>query len=253
MSKIWPLFLTVIIIIGLPQKVTCAPNEFLSLAKSLRCNELDSIKLCADAQSVPKALGIINDSRGLEREISGLVKQYERIFKTSLDYSPMIVLLSQEALQKGSIAPEWASALYVDKTLFIVFDSSRDNWRRQLIRALRHEIVHAFVASSSNNRCPAWFDEGLAMYLSGSSNIQTYETKKHTLAEINLKKNYRTLLDLEQDEAKRVYYAMDQHLRSLIFRKGFGAVRKFLGSLKSGTSIDIAYQNSFDETSPLPN
>jgi len=118
-----------------------------------------------------------------------------------------------------------------------------------LRKTIRHEYVHAVIARLSGNRCPAWFDEGLA---------QVFEGKRLT------REDYQELVAFEKTTASIKLEHFGDGFTSLTRRKALDAYRfslyatlhlvneasprqivKFLSLLSHRISIEGAFKQAF--------
>lgn len=78
---------------------------------------------------------------------------------------PVTVVLQAAASLSGTGGPEWANGLN-DGTIRVPAQGT-DRLSPALLRVLRHELAHSFVASRTANNCPTWLQEGIAQWLEG--------------------------------------------------------------------------------------
>lgn len=80
---------------------------------------------------------------------------------------PITVVLQTGARFRDNTpaAPDWAEG-WNDGTIQVpVMGLEAPN--PHLVRVLRHELAHSFVASRTGNNCPTWLQEGVAQWLEG--------------------------------------------------------------------------------------
>ena len=76
-----------------------------------------------------------------------------------------VVLQTARAFQDTTRAPGWVAA-WNDGTIRVpVMGLERPT--PSLVRVLRHEVAHSFVAARAGAACPTWLQEGLAQWLEG--------------------------------------------------------------------------------------
>jgi hypothetical protein len=80
---------------------------------------------------------------------------------------------SFEELTRGKI-PHWGTACAFPSRSTIILKSPRivEVWREDLKSILRHELVHIFVHRIARGGIPRWFDEGMAIYMSGEWDLR---------------------------------------------------------------------------------
>jgi peptidase MA superfamily protein len=75
-----------------------------------------------------------------------------------------VVLLMGTAFQEGG-APEWAAGIN-DGTIRVPVQGLETPTPR-LLRVLRHELAHSFIAARTGGNCPTWLQEGISQWLEG--------------------------------------------------------------------------------------
>lgn len=76
-----------------------------------------------------------------------------------------VVLQTATAYRDTTRAPEWAAA-WNDGTIRVPV-MGVEAPSPGLVRVLRHELAHSFVASRAGPNCPTWLHEGIAQWLEG--------------------------------------------------------------------------------------
>lgn len=105
--------------------------------------------------------------------LKSLINRGLNIYIFFVDYHKEIESSVQMSL------PLWVNAITIDNYIVIKrykfeFYKEIDNFYSVLL----HEIVHAFINKISNNKCPTWINEGLAVILSGqylNMNLRNYD------------------------------------------------------------------------------
>lgn len=78
---------------------------------------------------------------------------------------PVTVLLETEAAFHEGGAPRWADA--VNDGTIRVPTGGLDKPTPRLLRVLRHELAHSFLAARTGGNCPTWLQEGVSQWLEG--------------------------------------------------------------------------------------
>ena len=119
----------------------------------------------------------------------------------------------------------------------------------ELYNAIKHEYVHAFLAELSDNRIPAWLDEGIAQYLEGQDNprlapaLRNWLANNPPLALDSLNHGFTTL----KGSSVVVAYAESLFItRSLINRYGISKVAKVIKLLGQGESLSRSIELALD-------
>jgi tetratricopeptide (TPR) repeat protein len=92
-------------------------------------------------------------------------EDHERRLGFAPEIPVTVVLQTARAFQDTTRAPGWAAA-WNDGTIRVPV-MGLDRPTATLVRVLRHEVGHSFVASRTRANCPTWLQEGLAQWLEG--------------------------------------------------------------------------------------
>ena len=92
-------------------------------------------------------------------------EEYERRLAFAPSLPVTVVLQTATAFRDTTRAPDWAAA-WNDGTIRVPV-AGVDRPTPGLVRVLRHELAHSFVASRAGASCPTWLHEGLAQWLEG--------------------------------------------------------------------------------------
>jgi hypothetical protein len=93
-------------------------------------------------------------------------EEYERRLGFAPGLPVTVVLQTATAFHDTTRAPDWAAA-WNDGTIRVPV-AGVDRPTPGLVRVLRHELAHSFVASRAGANCPTWLHEGIAQWLEGS-------------------------------------------------------------------------------------
>ena len=110
--------------------------------------------------------GGINEPLGLAvlDTLSQAYTEYARRLGFAPEDPVTVVLQMGTAFQEGG-APEWAAGTN-DGTIRVPVHGL-DGPSPQLVRVLRHELAHSFIAARTAGNCPTWLQEGIAQWLEG--------------------------------------------------------------------------------------
>ena len=97
--------------------------------------------------------------------LDGAWEEYERRLGFAPAVPVTVVLQTATAFRDTTRAPEWAAA-WNDGTIRVPV-MGLDRPTPGLVRVLRHELAHSFVAAHAGAACPTWGHEGLAQWLEG--------------------------------------------------------------------------------------
>lgn len=147
-------FFMMLLLLGLPGAVSGSPQ-------GLAVIEVDSAITGISA----------NHRKAITELISFYIEEVSKDLSDRFGLMPArnlkIRLLSTKSYQGEVNGPAWSSALYKNGSIYIHWTSDLLGSPAKLKRILQHEYVHAVVGQASDHSCPAWFDEGLALYVEG--------------------------------------------------------------------------------------
>ncbi|MDP3703573.1 MAG: peptidase MA family metallohydrolase [Candidatus Omnitrophota bacterium] len=163
-------------------------------------------------------------------------------------YKIVVLIYSNERFRSlRQETPEWIGGLYDGKIRVplpgIAFGAAR------VREILFHEYTHALVHDLTKNRCPQWFNEGLA----------TYEGMKHGVPRIDqLAKaasaqrlvvwdqlNDQFAWGLPTDQVELGYQQSHSVVQYLVERYGFWRIRRLLKTLLDGATFEDALVQEF--------
>ena len=99
------------------------------------------------------------------RVLDSAWEEYERRLGFAPDLPITVVLQTATTFRDTTRAPDWVAA-WNDGTIRVPV-MGLDRPTPGLVRVLRHEMAHSFVAARSGAHCPTWLHEGLAQWLEG--------------------------------------------------------------------------------------
>jgi hypothetical protein len=110
--------------------------------------------------------GGVNEPLGMAvlKALTDAYNEYARRLAGSPD-KPITVVLQAEARFQDARPPLWADGLN-DGTIHVPIQGL-DSPTPRLVRVLRHELAHSFVAARTAGNCPTWLHEGVAQWLEG--------------------------------------------------------------------------------------
>ena len=120
-----------------------------------------------DAQFRIRYEGSVNEPIGMA--VLNILTATHREYASRLGFRPeapvTVVLETGTSFRDTTRAPDWAEA-WNDGTIQVPV-AGLDSPNPRLVRVLRHELAHSFVASRTGNNCPVWLHEGIAQWLEG--------------------------------------------------------------------------------------
>jgi tetratricopeptide (TPR) repeat protein len=111
--------------------------------------------------------GAADEPLGLSvlRVLDSAWEDYERRLEFAPSLPVTVVLQTATTFRDTTRAPDWAAA-WNDGTIRVPV-MGVDHPTPGLVRVLRHELAHSFVAARAGASCPTWLHEGLAQWLEG--------------------------------------------------------------------------------------
>lgn len=149
--------------------------------------------------------------------------------------------------------PKWTNAIYLHSRIIIPIKTTELSYREELRRAIRHELVHAFIDNSSQGKCPGWLDEGLAQLLEGPEHpvlraaLQKWVRNNGAIPFKHLKSGFTKL------PSKMVPAAYAQSLyavKYLLANKNPEALQKLFLEIRSGETFSAAFRETFGRSVP---
>jgi tetratricopeptide (TPR) repeat protein len=92
-------------------------------------------------------------------------EEYAQRFAFRPEEPVTVVLQTEAAFQDDARTPEWAAGLN-DGTIRVPV-RGLDRPTGGLVRVLRHELAHSFIAARTGGNCPTWLQEGVSQFLEG--------------------------------------------------------------------------------------
>ncbi len=149
-------------------------------------------------------------------------------------------------------APEWAAA-WNDGTIRVPVAGLQAP-TPGLVRVLRHELAHSFVASRVGASCPTWLHEGIAQWLEGR-NAQREDAE---LAKLAVKRPLPRLESLEspfvgltEAQATTAYAESFSAVAHIIRLRGERGLRRLIDTLADGRpaaeALPVALAVSYGE------
>jgi len=182
------------------------------------------------------------------KTLNGTFEELSRVFKLQPVKKVVLRFLTPQEFTRMTGAPKWTNAMYYRGEISIPLTAQNIKKRKDLVRAVRHEYVHAFLAEVTRHRCPAWLDEGLAQLIEGKPNPLLGPALREWLASneaipLDWLRNGFTLLD---EEVVPTAYAQSLFVaRSLVNQHGFSAMRSYMLELRDGRTHDQAFETAF--------
>jgi hypothetical protein len=173
-------------------------------------------------------------------------QEYEQQLGFSPDLPVTVVLQTASMFRDTTRAPEWAAAVN-DGTILVPVRGIK-KITPSLVRVLRHELAHSFLAARVGATCPTWLQEGLAQWLEGGDPARGDGPLVATARAGQL----RQLKDLEppfagltESEATSAYAQSLSAVAHLLRLGGATGLRTLIEALGDGQATADALRTSF--------
>jgi tetratricopeptide (TPR) repeat protein len=169
------------------------------------------------------------------RVLDGAWEEYRERLGFSPGQPVTVVLQTATAFRDTTRAPEWAAA-WNDGTIRVPVAGLAAP-TPSLVRVLRHELAHSFLASRTGANCPTWLQEGVAQWLEGSDVAR----EDAALARAAQRRRLDRLESLEapfvrlsQADASRAYAISLSVVAHVLRRGGEAGLRRLIDALAAG-------------------
>lgn len=200
------------------------------------------------------------DDAGLRRLGDRLLKLLLKVSQTpnTLLLAPKqkisLRVLSNHSFYKETPAAAWTGALFHRGEIKLPYSEAASPAAKDLVKALRHEYVHAVIAERSAYRCPAWLDEGIAQFLEGAPDPRVLEGVRSWISAeqraMPLSELTNGFTKLSGPKAAAAYGQSLLAVRLLLRRHGSSAIVQYLDELGAGTAQDEAFAAAFFQALP---
>lgn len=148
-----------------------------------------------------------------------------------------VILYTEKDFLDVTELPAWAGGVYdYDGKIRMPVRGIESKSEKALKKVLFHEYTHALIHSITD-RCPLWFNEGLAEYFSGGSPVNTGQA----IPLSSLEKSFPR----DEAQSKTAYSESLAAVSELIDKHGLSAVRRYLFSLSEMASPNQAFTSAF--------
>lgn len=183
------------------------------------------------------------EAKGLGKEILGTLEASFRDLQLDLDYYPretiVVLVYSKDAFRDVTRSPTWVGALNDGKIRVPV--SGLTDVTPELARLLKHELTHSFVHLITLDRCPVWFNEGLAQLEEGATTatMGTQLTREMTSGRApSFKALEPSFMKLPEDQVPLAYAKSLAALEYLRETYGMAEIRQLLKAMASNPDFN---------------
>lgn len=162
-----------------------------------------------------------------------------------------VQFMNESAFFSKTKAPTWANAIYYNQSIILPLKEDHDHSIGKFHGALEHEYSHAVTHALTKGRCPAWFDEGLALVIEGQQSkrlrkaLLNWLRKNPTIPFSKLEKGFT---GLDREAVPAAYAQSSVAVQSLVSNYGYTAVSSYLSALGMGEKHERAFEASFGVT-----
>lgn len=172
---------------------------------------------------------------GVLRVLDRAWEEYEKRLGFTPGFPVVVVLQTARSFRDTTRAPEWAAAWNDGEIRVPVMGLEEPT--PGLVRVLRHELVHSFVAARTGTNCPTWLHEGLAQWFEGADP----DRDDATLAPLARSGSLPQIQSLERpfvgltEAGAAVAYAQSLSVVAHLFRRGGEeGIRRLIEALAAG-------------------
>jgi tetratricopeptide (TPR) repeat protein len=167
--------------------------------------------------------------------------EYAKRLGSSPESPVTVELQTGVALAEDGTMPEWAEGMN-DGTIRIPAQGL-EKPTPHLIRVLRHELAHSFVAERTGGNCPTWLQEGIAQWLEGGdparedTRLAIAARQKQLVPLLTLEAPFRNLSEFD---AAIAYAESLSAVHHIVKRRGEAGVVRLLSALADGLPSEEA-------------
>ncbi len=191
-----------------------------------------------------------DDDRSAVRQVLSVLEYAYDTVGERFDYYPEertpVVLYTQQDFHAVTQTPDWAGAAFDGRIKLPVRGLMRDE--PSLARVVAHEYAHSVVARLSDGRCPAWLNEGLAVWSEEEEDGDHEAWAKAKLSDQELFSLEELSVSFERLPAERVQVAYAESylaVRTLADRYGSGKLPALLAALSRTRNLGDAFAATY--------
>jgi tetratricopeptide (TPR) repeat protein len=224
------------------RKLSAGPSEARAPAAQIR-----------PAQFRVRYDGSVNEPLGMSvvRVLTDAYSEFSRRLGGSPD-EPITVVLQTEARFQGGAPPTWADGIN-DGTIRVAVQGLEEP-TPHLVRVLRHELAHSFIAARTAENCPTWLQEGIAQWLEGGDahrddpGLATAARSGKLIPLLSLEGPFQAL---SESDATQAYAESLSAVAYIVSRSGEAGLVRILSALgdrmPSEEAIPVALALSYPE------
>ncbi len=194
------------------------------------------------------------DGNSVEELANQMLPQMEDIYQrieTDLNIYPQepitVLLYTSQAYRDITRSPDWSGAVNDGKIRLPV--SGLTSVTPDLLRVLKHEITHSFVHAQTMDRCPVWFNEGLAQMEEGATAASLPQALLARLSADSaprLKNLQGSFMHMQTDEARLAYAKSLLAVEYLRQTYGMGQIRSLLQDMPKQPNFEALLESDLN-------
>ena len=234
-------------------KIRADPEVQRKLGEATEPVVTESAAVQRPAQFRVRYDGGVNEPLGLAvvRVLNEAYTEFQRRLGGSPD-GPITIVLQTEARFQDGAPPAWADGL--NDGAIRVPVQGLDAPTPHLVRVLRHELAHSFVAARTSGNCPTWLQEGVAQWLEGGepgradAGLAAVARSDKLLPLVTLEGPFQSLSDAD---ATKAYAESLSVVAFIVKRSGEAGIIRILSALgdrmPSEEALPVALAMSYPE------
>lgn len=216
----------------------------ISIEPNLKRNAADYFDIRLTREDLPFEASLVRD----------YLRQAYREVGQDFNYFPkhtiVVLIYTDEEFRRYSPAPYWSGGAYDGK---IHLPANAKNFSpHQLQSLIWHEYTHVLVRDLTQDRCPLWLNEGLAVWEASRYNPMPMSELNQALKNsqiIPLRELHEKFAPVNQTELLSLAYQEAYSAVSfLIQRYGFWSIQKLLAKIKNQEEMSEILMNVFSLT-----
>lgn len=182
--------------------------------------------------------------------LSNSILHIHDIIRSPIDeYRPIIYIASSEDefyRLSGGLAPDWGEAIAIPGHKSIIIKSIRiTTYQYSFKSVVLHELVHLRLHQTlDGNTVPVWFNEGLAMYLSGESGSLNLISRGLIGSNILYLDEIEELFRFKKHKAQLAYALSYSAIAYLVEYYGESILYEMISHFSGGKEIEAVIQSS---------
>jgi tetratricopeptide (TPR) repeat protein len=173
--------------------------------------------------------------------LSDAYADYSKRLGSSPDQPITVELQTGTELVEDGRLPDWAEGS--NDGMIRVPTRGLDRPTAHLVRVLRHELAHSFVAERTGSNCPTWLQEGISQWLEGGDparedgKLAIAARQKQLVPLLTLEAPFRNLSEFE---AATAYAESLSAVAHIVRKRGDAGIVRLLSALADGLPSEEA-------------